>query len=149
MKTQTTFQNFDLNKIPEDLYIPKDAFKLTLESFSGPMDLLLYLIHKKDVDILDINVAEITDQYVSYIDLMEALQIEIASDYLVMAATFNSFIHPFIIILTVPLAIFGGLVFILFLNSSVNIFSQIALIILIGISTKNLWYQTLLMGDLI
>ena len=57
--------------------------------------------------------------------------------YLVMAATFNSFIHPFIIILTVPLAIFGGLVFVLFLNSSVNIFSQIALIILIGISTKN------------
>jgi len=54
-----------------------------------------------------------------------------------MAATFNSFIHPFIIILTVPLAIFGGLVFILFLNTSVNIFSQIALIILIGISTKN------------
>ena len=57
--------------------------------------------------------------------------------YLVMAATFNSFIHPFVIILTVPLAIFGGLVFILFLNSSINIFSQIALIILIGISTKN------------
>ena len=57
--------------------------------------------------------------------------------YLVMAATFNSFIHPFIIILTVPLAIFGGLIFILFLNSSVNIFSQIGLIILIGISTKN------------
>tara|TARA_B100001741_G_scaffold86206_1_gene70242 strand:- start:801 stop:3923 length:3123 start_codon:yes stop_codon:yes gene_type:complete len=57
--------------------------------------------------------------------------------YLVMAATFNSFVHPFVIILTVPLAIFGGLVFILFLNSSINIFSQIALIILIGISTKN------------
>ena len=57
--------------------------------------------------------------------------------YLVMSATFNSFIHPFIIILTVPLAVFGGLVFILFLNSSVNIFSQIALVILIGISTKN------------
>jgi len=57
--------------------------------------------------------------------------------YLVMAATFNSFIHPFIIILTVPLAIFGGLVFILFLNSSINIFSQIALVILIGVSTKN------------
>ena len=57
--------------------------------------------------------------------------------YLVMAATFNSFIHPFIIILTVPLAILGGLIFILFLNSSINIFSQIALIILIGISTKN------------
>jgi len=57
--------------------------------------------------------------------------------YIVMAATFNSFIHPFIIILTVPLAIFGGLVFILFLNSSINIFSQIALVILIGVSTKN------------
>ena len=57
--------------------------------------------------------------------------------YLVMAATFNSFIHPFIIIMTVPLAVFGGLVFILFLNSSINIFSQIALVILIGISTKN------------
>ena len=57
--------------------------------------------------------------------------------YLVMAATFNSFIHPFIIVLTVPLALFGGLVFILFLNSSINIFSQIALVILIGISTKN------------
>ena len=54
-----------------------------------------------------------------------------------MAATFNSFIHPFIIILTVPLALFGGLIFILFLNSSINIFSQIALVILIGISTKN------------
>tara|TARA_Y100000768_G_scaffold356746_1_gene311332 strand:- start:117 stop:608 length:492 start_codon:yes stop_codon:yes gene_type:complete len=54
-----------------------------------------------------------------------------------MAATFNSFVHPFIIILTVPLAVFGGLIFILFLNSSINIFSQIALIILIGISTKN------------
>jgi len=57
--------------------------------------------------------------------------------YLVMAATFNSFVHPFIIVLTVPLALFGGLIFILFLNSSINIFSQIALIILIGISTKN------------
>ena len=57
--------------------------------------------------------------------------------YLVMAATFNSFIHPFIIILTVPLAVFGGLVFILLLNTSINIFSQIALVILIGISTKN------------
>ena len=57
--------------------------------------------------------------------------------YLVMAATFNSFIHPFIIILTVPLAVFGGLIFILFLNSSINVFSQIALVILIGISTKN------------
>ncbi len=57
--------------------------------------------------------------------------------YLVMAATFNSFVHPFVIVLTVPLAVFGGLVFILLLNTSINIFSQIALVILIGISTKN------------
>ena len=61
----------------------------------------------------------------------------ILTAFLVMAATFNSFVHPFVIMLTVPLAVFGGLVFILFLNSSVNIFSQIALVILIGISTKN------------
>ena len=57
--------------------------------------------------------------------------------FLVMAATFNSFVHPFVIVLTVPLAVFGGLVFILLLNTSINIFSQIALVILIGISTKN------------
>ncbi len=70
-------------------------------------------------------------------ELLVIFALALLTAYLVMAATFNSFIHPFIIILTVPLAIFGGLVFILFLNSSVNIFSQIALIILIGISTKN------------
>ena len=70
-------------------------------------------------------------------ELFMIFALALLTAYLVMAATFNSFIHPFIIILTVPLAIFGGLIFILFLNSSVNIFSQIALIILIGISTKN------------
>ena len=70
-------------------------------------------------------------------ELFIIFTLALLTSYLVMAATFNSFIHPFIIFLTVPLAIFGGLVFILFLNSSVNIFSQIALIILIGISTKN------------
>ena len=70
-------------------------------------------------------------------ELLIIFALALITAYLVMAATFNSFIHPLIIILTVPLAIFGGLVFILFLNSSVNIFSQIGLIILIGISTKN------------
>ena len=70
-------------------------------------------------------------------ELIIIFALALITAYLVMAATFNSFIHPFIIVLTVPLAIFGGLIFILFLNSSVNIFSQIALIILIGISTKN------------
>ena len=70
-------------------------------------------------------------------ELILIFALALLTAYLVMAATFNSFIHPFIIILTVPLAIFGGLIFILFLNTSINIFSQIALIILIGISTKN------------
>ncbi len=70
-------------------------------------------------------------------ELLIIFSLALLTAYLVMAATFNSFVHPFIIVLTVPLAIFGGLVFILFLNSSINIFSQIALIILIGISTKN------------
>ena len=70
-------------------------------------------------------------------ELLIIFVLALLTAYLVMAATFNSFIHPFIIILTVPLAIFGGLVFVLFLNTTINIFSQIALIILIGISTKN------------
>ena len=70
-------------------------------------------------------------------ELFVIFALALLTAYLVMVATFNSFIHPFIIILTVPLAIFGGLIFILFLNTSINIFSQIALIILIGISTKN------------
>ena len=70
-------------------------------------------------------------------ELFIIFALSLLTAYLVMAATFNSFVHPFIIVLTVPLAILGGLIFILFLNSSVNIFSQIALIILIGISTKN------------
>ncbi len=70
-------------------------------------------------------------------ELFVIFALALITAYLVMAATFNSFIHPFIIIMTVPLAVFGGLVFILFLNSSINIFSQIALVILIGISTKN------------
>ncbi len=70
-------------------------------------------------------------------ELLIIFALALLTAYLVMAATFNSFVHPFIIVLTVPLAVFGGLIFILFLNSSVNIFSQIALVILIGISTKN------------
>ena len=70
-------------------------------------------------------------------ELFVIFALALLTAYLVMAATFNSFVHPFIIILTVPLALFGGLIFILFLNSSINIFSQIALVILIGISTKN------------
>ena len=72
--------------LPKDLYIPPDALEVFLEAFEGPLDLLLYLIKRQNIDILDINVAEITDQYIAYVDLMEASQFELAAEYLVMAA---------------------------------------------------------------
>ena len=71
---------------PKDLYIPPDALEIFLEAFEGPLDLLLYLIRRQNIDILDINVADITDQYMNYVDLMEAWQFELAAEYLVMAA---------------------------------------------------------------
>ena len=70
----------------DDLYIPPNALKIFLESFEGPLDLLLYFIRKQNLDILDINVLEITNQYVRYIDLMEKIQFDLAGEYLVMAA---------------------------------------------------------------
>lgn len=73
-------------ELPTDLYIPPDALEVFLEAFEGPLDLLLYLIKRQNIDILDINVAEITDQYMAYVDLMEASQFELAAEYLVMAA---------------------------------------------------------------
>ena len=72
--------------LPEDLYVPPNALEVLLDSFAGPLDFLLYLIKKQNLDILDINVAKITQQYTSYIDLMNAMQVELAGDYLVMAA---------------------------------------------------------------
>src|ERR1700754_1927906 len=72
--------------LPHDLYIPPNALEVFLEAFEGPLDLLLYLIKRQNIDILDINVAEITDQYISYVELMEAWQFELAAEYLVMAA---------------------------------------------------------------
>jgi len=72
--------------LPKDLYIPPDALEVFLEAFEGPLDLLLYLIKRQNIDILDINVAEITAQYISYVELMEASQFELAAEYLVMAA---------------------------------------------------------------
>ena len=72
--------------LPKDLYIPPDALEVFLEAFEGPLDLLLYLIKRQNVDILDIDVAEITDQYIAYVELMEASQFELAAEYLVMAA---------------------------------------------------------------
>lgn len=73
-------------KLPEDLYIPPDALRVFLETFEGPLDLLLYLIKKQNIDILDIPIAEITRQYVEYVELMHELSIELAAEYLVMAA---------------------------------------------------------------
>lgn len=74
-------------KLPDDLYVPPDALIVILEAFEGPLDLLLYLIKRRNLDILDIPVAEVTDQYMAYIDLMTSLRVELAGDYLVMAAT--------------------------------------------------------------
>jgi len=76
-----------LTEVPKDLYIPPDALEIFLEAFEGPLDLLLYLIKRQNIDILDINVADITDQYMAYVDLMQAHQFELAAEYLVMAAT--------------------------------------------------------------
>lgn len=75
-----------LTKLPKDLYIPPDALAVFLEAFEGPLDLLLYLIKRQNLDILRIKVAEITKQYVDYVNLMEAYQFELAAEYLVMAA---------------------------------------------------------------
>jgi segregation and condensation protein A len=73
-------------EIPQDLYIPPDALEVILEAFEGPLDLLLYLIRRQNLDILDIPIAEITRQYVDYIDMMRDLKLELAAEYLVMAA---------------------------------------------------------------
>jgi segregation and condensation protein A len=73
--------------MPTDLYIPPDALEVFLETFEGPLDLLLYLIRKQNLDILDIPIAEITRQYMRYIEVMRDLQLELAGEYLVMAAT--------------------------------------------------------------
>jgi segregation and condensation protein A len=79
-------QGEPMSEMPSDLYIPPDALEIFLEAFEGPLDLLLYLIKRQNLDILDIPIAEITAQYMQYIDLMEVLQLELAGEYLVMAA---------------------------------------------------------------
>jgi segregation and condensation protein A len=73
-------------QIPKDLYIPPDALEVFLEAFEGPLDLLLYLIRRQNIDILEIDVSEITLQYVAYVEIMGAMQFELAAEYLVMAA---------------------------------------------------------------
>ncbi len=79
-------QGRELTVLPKDLYIPPDALEIFLEAFEGPLDLLLYLIRRQNLDILEINVAEITRQYMGYIDLMQTVALELAAEYLVMAA---------------------------------------------------------------
>ena len=76
-----------MSQLPRDLYIPPQALEVFLEAFEGPLDLLLYLIRRQNLDILDIPLAEITRQYMQYIELMQDLQLELAGEYLVMAAT--------------------------------------------------------------
>jgi len=75
-----------VTQLPQDLYIPPDALEVILETFEGPLDLLLYLIRKQNLDILDIPIAEITRQYMEYVELMQAVRLELAAEYLVMAA---------------------------------------------------------------
>jgi segregation and condensation protein A len=76
-----------VTQMPRDLYIPPDALQVFLEAFEGPLDLLLYLIRRQNLDIVDIPIAEITRQYLQYIDVMRELQLELAGEYLLMAAT--------------------------------------------------------------
>lgn len=78
--------NEPITQMPEDLYIPPEALRVFLEAFEGPLDLLLYLIRRQNLDILTINVATITHQYIEYVELMKAMEIELAGEYLLMAA---------------------------------------------------------------
>ena len=75
-----------MTQLPSDLYIPPVALKVFLDTFEGPLDLLLYLIRKQNLNILDVPIADITDQYVNYINLMKELELELAGEYLLMAA---------------------------------------------------------------
>ena len=79
-------QGKPLTQLPKDLYIPPEALEVFLEAFEGPLDLLLYLIKRQNLDILEINVAQITEQYMQYVNMMNAMQFELASEYLLMAA---------------------------------------------------------------
>ena len=72
--------------VPEDLYIPPDALEVFLDTFEGPLDLLLYLIRKNNLDVLDIQMAKLTAQYLEYVDMMRTNQLELAAEYLLMAA---------------------------------------------------------------
>ena len=79
-------QGSPVTEVPHDLYIPPDALEVILDAFEGPLDLLLYLIRRQNLDILDIPITEITRQYIEYIEMLEDMQFELAAEYLVMAA---------------------------------------------------------------
>ena len=74
------------NELPHDLYIPPEALEVFLESFEGPLDLLLYLIRRQNINVLDIPMAELTRQYLGYVEMMRRTQLELAAEYLLMAA---------------------------------------------------------------
>ncbi len=79
-------QGEPVHDLPQDLYIPPDALEVFLDTFEGPLDLLLYLIKRQNLDILDIPIAHITQQYMEYVEMMKGLRLELAAEYLVMAA---------------------------------------------------------------
>src|SRR5260221_9470193 len=81
------FRGEPLLEMPGDLYIPPDALRVFLDAFEGPLDLLLYLIRRHNLDILNIPIAEITRQYMDYVELMKEFHLELAGEYLVMVET--------------------------------------------------------------
>jgi segregation and condensation protein A len=83
---QIMVRGLALTDLPKDLYIPPDAMEVFLEAFEGPLDLLLYLIKKQNLDVLDIPIAEVTRQYMDYVEIMKEVSLELAAEYLVMAA---------------------------------------------------------------
>ena len=75
-----------VNELPQDLYIPPEALEVFLETFEGPLDLLLYLIRRQNINVLDIPMAELTRQYLGYVEMMRRTRLELAAEYLLMAA---------------------------------------------------------------
>lgn len=86
LNTEARLHGEAITSLPQDLYIPPDALEVYLDAFEGPLDLLLYLIRKHNLDILDIPMAELTRQYMNYVEKMKALKLELAADYLLMSA---------------------------------------------------------------
>lgn len=86
LPTRAMVNGLAMTAMPKDLYIPPDAMEVFLEAFEGPLDLLLYLIKKQNLDILDIPIADVTRQYMEYVEIMKEVSLELAAEYLVMAA---------------------------------------------------------------